>query len=106
MNRAIAGGIKFSRDLAAIQFPPPAPLSELVLIVAERQSLFLLECRLRRRPTRAAFAFEGGAPSIALDIHLEDGRVMNKAIDGRQRHRLVREHLAPCAERLICGDQH
>jgi hypothetical protein len=31
---------------------------------------------------------------------------VDKAVDGCQRHSLIREHLAPCAEWLVCGDQH
>jgi hypothetical protein len=50
-------------------------------------------------------AIERGATSIAFDIHLEDGGVMDEAIDGGERHRLVWEHLAPFAEGLIGGDQ-
>ena len=37
---------------------------------------------------------------------LEDGRVMDDAVDGCQRHGLVWKHLAPFAEWLIGGDQH
>ena len=42
-------------------------------------------------------AIERGATSIAFDIHLEDGGVMDEAIDGGERHRLVGEHLSPFA---------
>jgi hypothetical protein len=52
-----------------------------------------------------ALAFECGASSIALDIHFENGGVVNEAVDGRQSHCLIREHFAPCAERLVGGDQ-
>ena len=51
-------------------------------------------------------AVECGAASIALDVHLEDGGVMDEAIDGGERHGLVWEDLAPFAERLIGSDQH
>ena len=76
------------------------------LIVAERQSALFLDCRVRRRPPWTTLAVECGAAAIALDIHLEDGRVMDEAVDGCQRHGLIWKHLAPVAERLIGGDQH
>jgi len=44
--------------------------------------------------------------AIALDIHLQNGGVMDKAIDGGQRHSLVGEDLAPFSKWLIGGDQH
>jgi hypothetical protein len=60
---------------------------------------------LGRRSAGAAFALEGGAAAIAFDVHLEDGGVVNKAIDDGQRHRLVGEDLSPFAERLAGCDQ-
>jgi hypothetical protein len=59
---------------------------------AARQSGAGLDCRLGRRLSGAAFAFEGGASSVALDVHLEDGGVVDEAIDDGERHRLVAEH--------------
>src|SRR5712691_5389576 len=53
----------------------------------------------------SAFAFEGGAASVALDIHLEDRGVVDKAIDDGERHRLIGEDLSPFAEGLVGGDQ-
>src|SRR5712691_7368342 len=53
----------------------------------------------------AAFAFEGGAAAVALDVHLEDGGVVDEAVDDGERHRLVGEDLAPFTERLVGGDQ-
>jgi hypothetical protein len=44
---------------------------------------------LRTRP----LAFERGAAAVALDVHLEDGGVMNQAVDDRDRHCLVWEDL-------------
>ncbi len=58
------------------------------------------------RATLTALAIKCGATSIALDVHLEDGRVMDQPVDGSERHGLVRKHLAPFAERLVGGDQH
>ena len=44
--------------------------------------------------------------SITLDIHLEDGRVVDQPVDGGQRHGRVGEDRVPGAEGLIGGDQH
>jgi hypothetical protein len=57
------------------------------------------------RPAGSSFAFERGAATIAFDIHLEDRGVMDEAVDDGDRHRLVREDLAPFAEWLVGGDQ-
>ena len=73
-------------------------LGAALLIVAERQSGFFLDCRVGRWAPWSTLAVECGAASIALDIHLEDGRVMDQAVDRCQRHSLVREHLAPFTE--------
>src|SRR5262249_45276951 len=43
--------------------------------------------------------------AIAFDVHLEDGGVMNQAVNDSDRHRLVREDLAPFAKGLVGGDQ-
>jgi len=75
------------------------------LIGAARPSGSGLDRRVDRRPAWAAFAFEGGAAAIALDGDLEDGCVVDEAIDEGQRHRLVGEDLSPFAERLVGGDQ-
>src|SRR5581483_2581435 len=63
-------------------------------------------CRVRWWPSRTAFSVERGASAIALDVHLNDGGVVNETIDGGERHGGVREDLVPFAERLIGGDQH
>ena len=55
-------------------FSPPLIFSGVrSLIVAERQSGFFLDCRVRRRPAWTTLAVEGGAAAIAFDVHLEDG---------------------------------
>jgi hypothetical protein len=41
---------------------------------------------------RGSLAFECGAAAVALDVHLEDGGMMNQAVDDRDRHCLVAEH--------------
>jgi hypothetical protein len=53
----------------------------------------------------ATLAFERGFPAIALDVHLQDRSVVHEPIDGRQRHGLVGENLAPFAERLVGRDE-
>ena len=52
------------------------------------------------------FAFERRAATIAVDVDFEDRGVMNKAIDGGERHGGIRKNLAPGAERLIGRDEH
>ena len=39
-----------------------------------------------------------------FDVHLEDGGVVNEAVDVGDSHRRVVKHLAPVAERLVRGD--
>ena len=63
------------------------------------------DCRVGRRAAAASLAFECGAAAVALDVHLEDGGMMNQAVDDRDRHCLVWEDLAPFAERLIGSDE-
>src|SRR5713101_2674746 len=76
-----------------------------ILIVAARRSGGRFECRAGRRSAWSAFAVERGAAAIALDVHLEDCGVMDKAIDDGEGHCLVWKDLAPLAERLVGGDQ-
>jgi hypothetical protein len=40
----------------------------------------------------AVLAVEGGAAAVAFDVHLQDGGVMDDAVDGRECHGLVTEH--------------
>src|SRR5665213_3232482 len=76
------------------------------LIVAGRQGYDILDCRVGRRSAGALlFALEGGAPAVAIDVHLEDGGAVDEAIDGGEGHGGVWEALAPFAERLVGGDQ-
>ena len=58
-----------------------------------------------RRASGTALAVERSAAAIALDVYLQDGGVMNEAVDGGERHGLIGEHLAPFAEGLVGGDQ-
>src|SRR6201993_830859 len=76
-----------------------------VLDVAARQSGIGRDCRMDCRPATASLAFECGAAAVAFDVHLEDGGVMNEAVDDSDRHCLVREDFAPFAEGLVGGDE-
>jgi hypothetical protein len=57
------------------------------------------------RPTWPALSFEGGAPAVAFDVHLEDRCVVDKAIDGGECHGGIGEDLSPFSKWLICGDE-
>src|SRR5438445_7106922 len=61
-------------------------------------------CRVRWWPSRATLSFERSAPAIALDVHLDDGGMVDEAIDGGEGHGGVREDLVPFAEWLIGSD--
>ena len=56
------------------------------LIVAERRSVDRVDCRARRWPPWPTMAIEGGAPTVAFDVHLEDGGVVDDAVDRGERH--------------------
>ena len=73
--------------------------------VAARQSGVRRNCRVKRWPATASLAFERGAPAITLDVHLEDGGMMNEAVDDGDRHCRVWEDLAPFTEGLVGGDE-
>jgi hypothetical protein len=49
---------------------------------------------------------QGGFSSIAFDVHLEDRGVMNKPVDGGERHGGIGKDAVPFSKRLIGGDQH
>jgi hypothetical protein len=63
-----------------------------VLSVAARRSSIRCDCRVGGRPASASLAFKGRATAVAFDVHLEDGGVMNEAVDDSDRHCLVAEH--------------
>jgi len=63
------------------------------------------DCRVRGRPSWTAFSLERGAPAVALDVHLDDGSVVNETIDGGQRHGGSGK-TSSITEGLIGGDQH
>src|SRR3984893_5292498 len=75
------------------------------LIVAERRSADGFRCGARGWAPGAAFSLEGGATSVAFDLHLEDRRMVDEAIDGGERHGGVGKDLAPFAEGLIGRDE-
>jgi hypothetical protein len=75
------------------------------LIVAERQSLFGVRRWARWRATSATLSIEGSPSTIAFDIHLEDGRVVNETIDGGERHGRIGEDFSPFTKRLIGRDE-
>src|SRR3546814_13374028 len=62
------------------------------LIVADRHFLDGFDCRVFWGPSSPCLSLEGGPAPIALDIHLEDGGVMNATVDGRERHGGIREY--------------
>src|SRR6476660_9362075 len=49
-------------------------------------------------------ALSGGAPAVALGVDLEDGRVMDEAVDGGDGDGRIGEDLVPLAEGLIASD--
>ena len=51
------------------------------------------------------FACERGAAAIALDVHLENGRMVDETVDGGDRHLRVCKQPVPFAERRAGGDQ-
>src|SRR3954447_19578181 len=63
-------------------------------------------CRVRGWSPWTTLPLERGAPAIALDDNLDDGGVVNKAIDGGERHSRIREDPVPLSKGLIGGDQH
>ena len=80
------------------------------LIDAERQSvlndLSFFDCRVFGWTPPSAFSVHRLAPTIAFDVHFQNGGVMDEAIDGSERHGFTGENLAPFAEGLVGGDQH
>ena len=40
-----------------------------------------------------------GAAAVALDIHLEDGGVVDETVDRGERHGLIRKNLPPSRQR-------
>jgi hypothetical protein len=50
-------------------------------------------------------SLERDAAAVALDIHFEDGGVVDKPVDGGERHGGIGEDPIPLTERLICSNQ-
>lgn len=53
-----------------------------------------------------SFSFLRNLSSVAFDVHLEDGGVVDQAVDSRQRHSLIGEDRVPRTEGLVGGNQH
>jgi hypothetical protein len=71
-------------------------LVALIHAVHSGASLFLC------RPTHLLFLRT--ASTIAFSVHLEDGRMMNEAVDGCEGHRWINENVSPLREGRICCD--
>ena len=67
-----------------------ADFATLDLIVAGRRSGPRFDCRARRRPSCSLGLFDRGLSSVAVDVHLEDRRVVDEPVDGGERHGLDR----------------
>jgi hypothetical protein len=62
------------------------------LIVAERQSGDAFDCRVLWWPPSAMlFSLDSGTAPVAVDIHFEDGCVVNETVHGCERHRWIAE---------------
>ena len=78
-------------------------LAELPTLSYNRKSgIFIGELGTGRVGSSAVLC--GGSPAVALGIDLEDGRVMDEAVDGGDGHGRIGEDLVPLAEGLIAGD--
>src|SRR4051794_10112379 len=64
-----------------------------------------LGCGAGGRPTRSALSLESDAATVAFDVHLEDGGVVDEPVDRRERHGGVREDLAPFSKGLVGRDE-
>ena len=60
-----------------------------------RSNARCFDCRAPGRTALAAFALKHFVTSIAPYAHLQDGRMVDEAVDGRERHGLVGEDLCP-----------
>src|ERR1700719_3510704 len=76
-----------------------------ICIVAARRSGIGRGCRVDGRAAATSLSFERGTAAVAFDVHLEDGGVMNEAVDNSDSHCLVWEDFAPFAERLVGSDE-
>ncbi len=75
------------------------------LIVAARHGVFGVDCRAGFGGFDGVLlSFEGDAAAVAIDVDLEDGGVVDEAIDGGEGHGGVGEDAVPFAEGLVGGD--
>src|SRR3546814_996673 len=49
------------------------------------------------------FSLDSGATPVAVDVHFEDGCVVNETVDGCGRHSGIREDPVPFTKRLVGG---
>jgi hypothetical protein len=63
------------------------------------------DCRAAWGSAGSLAALDGGAAPVALDVELEDGRVVDEPVDRGERHRGIGEDPVPFAEGLVGGDQ-
>src|SRR5271165_2854117 len=76
-----------------------------ICIVAARRSGIGRGCRVDRRAAATSLSFERGTAAVAFDVHLEDGGMIDEAVDNSDSHCLVWEDFAPFAERLVGSDE-
>src|ERR1700724_4012664 len=76
-----------------------------ICIVAARRSGIGRGCRVDGRAAATFLSFGRGTAAVAFDVHLEDGGVMNEAVDNSDSHCLVWEDFAPFAKRLVGSDE-
>src|SRR3546814_3988218 len=50
------------------------------------------------------FSLDSGATPVAVDVHFEDGCVVNETVDGCERHSGIREDPVPFTKRLVGGN--
>src|SRR3546814_6575095 len=65
----------------------------------------LFDCRVLWWPPSAMlFSLDSGATPVAVDVHFEDGCVVNETVDGCERHSGIREDPVPFTKRLVGGN--
>ena len=77
-------------------------MRSLDLIVAERQIIGVLDCRVIWWSSGALLlAFKGSPPPVTVDVDFEDRCMVDEAIHRGQRHGGIWKNVAPCPEWLI-----
>jgi len=67
-------------------------------------SLWVVGGGCRRSVSLIAASCFSGAPSVAADLHLKDGDVVDEPVDGSDGDGGVREYLIPGVNGLVGGD--